>query len=108
MKTEQKLFVGICPICDREYTLENNITKHHIFPKYWYGSKGTVTNLRWKVTVIACMECHVYDFHAMFKMRLKAPWLVSDCVQNWVKFCKTKGKDAYVLYPKLLNLQPML
>jgi len=101
--TRKKTIGDTCPICDRMYEQEvkykfsNVKTRHHIFPKLWYKS-GLV--------VYACSECHTYGFHKMFPMRNRI-WTPSECVQNWVKFCKSKGKDAYVIYPELTEIEPL-
>jgi len=91
-----------CPICDCEYeknllTTHSNIkTKHHIFPKYWY--KGGVK-------VYACYKCHIAEFDVIYRMDTQMiPWTPSECLQNWIKFCKSKGKDAFKIYPELKEL----
>lgn len=93
---------SFCPICDRRYEKDvkykfcNVKTKHHLFPSYWYGGRG--------LKLIACSRCHTYGFHKIFPMGKKV-WLQSECVNNWVKFCKYMGKDAYFIYPELKNLE---
>lgn len=92
-----------CPICDSRfesdepYVFRNVRTKHHVFPKLWYQD-----GLR----IYACSLCHTYGFHQMFPMGNRI-WTPSECVQNWVKFCKSKGKNAYVIYPELCKLEPL-
>lgn len=100
---------GSCPLCDRDYNSKNHPSRHHIFPKYWYGQNGIVSYVYVKsITVEVCSICHRNEFNVMFPMRLEVPWTLSECVQNWVKFCKTKGKNAYDVYPELKDLKPLL
>lgn len=93
----------ICPLCDKQYDPHvqgqfNNVrTKHHIFPKFWYHSG---------VVVYACSLCHTYEFHIIFSMDGKV-WTRSECLQNWVKFCKFKGKNAFEIYPQLTRLEAL-
>ena len=89
---------GVCPICDSHYGKLHRKTRHHIFPKWWY--KGGIT-------VDVCSQCHQKEFHKQYPMRFGEVWSISECVQNWVKFCKSKGKNAYIIYPELKELKPM-
>jgi len=90
-----------CPICERmyepqiKYKFTNVRTRHHIFPKLWYHSG---------VVVYACSECHTYGFHKMFIMDNHRIWTRSECLTYWVRFCKSKGKDAFEIYPHLKEL----
>ncbi len=86
-----------CPLCDHEYEGQHYWTRHHIFPKFWYEGN---------VTVEVCHTCHQLEFHRMFPMGNKI-WIPSVCVQNWVKFCKSKGKNAYHIYPQLCKIEPI-
>ena len=87
-----------CPICNYKYEGKRFRTKHHLFPRYWYHSG---------VVVYACAICHTYEFHKMFPMNLNKVWTRSECIQNWVKFCKIKGRNAYIIYPKLMDLSSL-
>lgn len=95
---------GYCPLCDRKYTIENNRTKHHLFPKYWYSRNGTVGPVKIGITVYACHECHEVEFNHLYPMILNQPWSKSECIINWIKFCYSKGKEPLRVYPQLDNL----
>jgi hypothetical protein len=95
---------GVCPLCDNRYTVKNNQTKHHIFPGYWYGKRGTVKSLHNRIHVLACERCHQVEFNRFYPMRLDNPWTKSECITNWIKFCTRKGKDAIRIYPQLGKL----
>lgn len=91
-----------CPICDRAYEKAENYkhrnvrTKHHVFPQFWYKEKK-------HIFIYACSFCHTFGFHAMFPMG-KRVWRTSECIHKWVYFCRSKGKDAYKIYPILREL----
>lgn len=98
MKKKRRDFGECCPICSKPYGKNRKRTRHHVFPRWWY---------RDGITVYACSQCHQKEFHKRFPMKYKEVWNVSECVQNWVKFCKSKGKNAYEIYPELCDLQPL-
>lgn len=92
--------IGKCLICGQSHTVrKHRKTTHHLFPQIWYGEDG--------MQVKACFQCHIIDFNAMYPINVEKPWTVSECVQNWINFCKTKGKNAFDIYPQLKLLQPM-
>jgi hypothetical protein len=39
----------------------------------------------------------------MFRNLDPRRWTKKKCVKKWAIFCKSKGKDAYEIYPELLN-----
>lgn len=84
-----------CPVCDNYYSKKNYWTRHHIFPKFWYNCN---------IFVEVCHTCHQVEFHKMFPMGNK-PWSERTCISNWVRFCRTHKKNAFVIYPFLKNLQ---
>jgi len=97
-----KLFIEeTCPICgciyeqDKMYVHRNVKTKHHIFPKKWYGDGPKL---------YACSNCHTYGFHQMFPMGNRI-WTEIQCIDYWFIFCKSKGKNAYKIYPELENIK---
>jgi hypothetical protein len=98
MGRKKKKVGEVCPICDCAYDSKHRRTRHHIFPKWWY-SNG--------LTVVACSKCHQKEFHVKYVMSWKNPWTPSECLNYWVKFCKLKGKNAYVIYPELMDLQSL-
>jgi len=88
-----------CPICDCEYKGKHHRrTSHHIFPRWWYKNS---------ITVYACSKCHQLEFHKIYPMKYKEVWSISECMQNWVQFCKSKGKNAYEIYPELKSIEPL-
>lgn len=95
---------GYCPICARKYSVENNRTKHHIFPRYWYGNKGKVQRLKNGISVLACHQCHEVEFNRDYPMLLNNPWTKQECLINWFKFCLSKGKNPLKIYPYLNDL----
>lgn len=95
---------GFCPLCGKKFTTDNNRTKHHIFPRYWYGKKGTVKHFKSGVSVVACAQCHETEFNHEYPMILNKPWTPSQCVVYWFKFCLSKGKDPLQIYPHLNEL----
>lgn len=99
MKKKRKYQGECCPICDCEYGGKyHKRTRHHIFPRWWYYNG---------FTVYACSKCHQQEFHIQYRMSYLCVWSISECMQNWVKFCKTKGKDAYKIYPELKYIEPL-
>lgn len=99
MRAKREVIVGICPLCDRPYTEENNRTKHHVIPVYW--NKLKIYKSKSNVTVCACEECHEKEFNSLYPMKLNKPWTRAECVMNWLKFCISKGKDPLKIYPQL-------
>lgn len=91
----------VCPICgalyekEVKYQFKNVCTHHHILPRFWYKDS---------LRVHACFNCHILGFHKMFPMGERR-WPPVECVEKWVKFCKTKGKNAYEIYPQLRKLR---
>jgi len=97
--TRKKKWIGeVCPICNCGYDSKHKRTLHHLFPKWWY---------RDGLTVYVCSQCHQKEFHVQYRMKFGEIWTPSECLQNWVKFCKSKGRNAYVIYPELINLNPI-
>lgn len=92
VKPKHKRVGEICPLCERPYNEKRLGTRHHLYPKLWYGDS---------VRVEACSECHTYEFHRLYPMI--NIWTKSTCLKNWVNFCRRKGKDAFKLYPQLLK-----
>ena len=80
---------GKCPICELEYHKKRYRTRHHIYPKVWFKDG---------ITAEVCRVCH-NDFNREYPMNYK--WSHSNCLVYWVRFCITKGKNAYQLYPHL-------
>lgn len=80
-----------CPLCNEKYSETRILTKHHIFPKFWYKAG---------VRVRVCEPCHK-DFNAKNPMG-KNPWPRESCLKRWIHFCKTKGKEAFEKYPQLI------
>lgn len=91
-----KEITGSCPLCEEKYTKDNRLTNHHIFPKTWFGECRNV-----KVEV--CHNCHCKEFNSLFIMTACFPWTKKQCVNNWIYFCKIKGKNALEIYPQLLE-----
>ena len=88
--------VDRCPICDNEYQGQRRAkTRHHIFPKWWYKDD---------FVLCACAQCHQREFHIKYPMNYQEVWSPTEYLQNWVRFCKSKGKDALKIYPQLLGL----
>ena len=88
-----------CPLCRKYYCHKRRISHHHIFCRYWYSIN---------VTVEVCSQCHQKEFNRLYPMDLKGdPWSLSLCLHNWVEFCKIKGKNAFLIYPKLTKLEPL-
>lgn len=98
MSKKKKKIGEVCPICSAPYGKGHTKTRHHIFPKWWYKNG---------ITVLACSKCHQKEFHIKYRMRYGEMWTPSECLMNWVKFCKQKGKDAFVIYPELCNIEPL-
>ena len=90
---------GNCPLCDKPYSVENNRTKHHVFPSYWHkkGVYGRIAG----ITVYACQNCHEKEFNTLYPMNLKNPWTPAECLIYWIQFCYSKSKDALLIYPQL-------
>jgi len=91
--------MGKCPLCDNDYSSGNTKrrkSRHHIYPKYFYKNTHLVVNV--------CQECHS-DFHHEFPSLLPYLWTRAKCLKKWVKFCESKGKDAYEIYPQLLTIK---
>lgn len=85
-----------CPVCDTDYGHEDGKhkrTRHHIFPRHFFKRSWLV--------VYVCRACHS-EFHYMFRNLDPRRWTKKKCVKKWVIFCKSKGKDAYEIYPELL------
>lgn len=94
-KKDKKRPDGNCPLCDEPYSNERIFTKHHIFPKYWYGAGPRIQ---------VCEICHK-EFNTLNPMG-KNPWTKLQCLKRWIRFCFSKGKDAlekYVVVEKLLR-----
>ncbi|HAS92273.1 MAG TPA: hypothetical protein DCS12_08590 [Clostridiales bacterium] len=93
--------LGNCPLCGKCYkSKKHHRTKHHIFPRYWFGSG---------VTVFVCHECHTNEFHRFYPMKLDGyAWTKKQCLMYWVQFCKSKGKEAFKIYPQLRPYQYLL
>ena len=73
---------GLCSAC-AEY---NYLTKHHIYPKNWYGS-GKRNNLLFTM----CATCHSEFHHHYIKCNLKRNKLSKkDCVKILEKFISEK------------------
>jgi len=86
---------NVCPLCDRHYSKKNKMSRHHIFPKKWYGQTTT------KVEV--CRECHNI-FNRLFPHTNEKDvmWTSKECVRNWVRFCDIYyKKNAFKIYPIL-------
>jgi len=98
MSKKKKHIGEVCPICDYAYDKTHRRTRHHIFPRWWYNGN---------IVVIACSKCHQKEFHIKFPMKWGCIWSPSECVQKWVKFCKSKGKNAYIIYPELTKIEPL-
>lgn len=98
---KKKRTLGRCPLCDYNYgDKKHQRTKHHVFPRYWYSSG---------ITVFVCHECHTREFHRIYPMELnKYAWTKQQCLKYWVDFCKSKGKDAFLIYPQLRQFQYLL
>ena len=90
---KKRRFVGRCPICNRAYGRGNQHTRHHLFPKVWY---------RDGIKLDVCHLCHQVEFNNIYKMNHY--WTRKECFNNWVNFCKSKGKNALEIYPELLQL----
>jgi len=85
-----------CPLCKKHYDeVTNPRTGHHVLPRKWY--KG-VENCKLE----ACQTCHQKEFNVQYPMI--SVWTKRKCINNWIKFCKSKGKNAYEIYPQLLKL----
>jgi len=82
-----------CPLCDEDYHRGNPITRHHIFPRFWY-----ICNVKVEV----CRSCHD-DFNRQNPMN--HIWSIPGCVTRWVKFCSQFKKNAYRIYPILHELK---
>lgn len=95
MSRKKKNTEETCPICDKYYCKKRLKTRHHIFCKYWF-TDGLV--------VYACSQCHQKEFHKIYRMDYYNPWTRLQCLSYWVAFCKSKGKNAYVIYPVLNDL----
>lgn len=98
MSRKRRFPEEVCPICERAYGKNRSKTRHHIFPRWWY---------RIGIVVIACSDCHQRQFHKKYPMVYGEIWTRYECVQNWVDFCKSKGKNAYVIYPELCNFESL-
>lgn len=83
-----------CPLCNKSYNKKNRRTFHHVFPLVFYrGSKN--------VKVEVCETCHQREFNYLYPMR--DVWSKKTCVDNWIAFCRSKGKNALEIYPDLLR-----
>jgi hypothetical protein len=98
MSRKKKNTEETCPICGNYYGKYRQKTRHHIFVK-WFYCDGLV--------VYACSECHQKEFHKYYPMYWDRPWSRSQCLSYWVQFCKSKGKNAFAIYPELCKLQPL-
>jgi len=84
---------GKCPICDNQCDCHNTLTHHHIYyPKRDY-ELNTLVNI--------CDRCH-RDFNLQYKF-INPPeaW---ECLMNFMRFCKSKDKNALIIYPELLSV----
>ena len=86
---------GECPLCGLSYHKRNRKTEHHVLPRMFYSGEENC-----KVEV--CQTCHQREFNKEYPMI--SVWTKQKCVNNWIKFCKSKGKNAYEIYPQLLKL----
>ena len=91
-----KELVGQCPVCEEKYTTDNRKSHHHIFPKMFYGESLNVV-------VEVCQRCHCKEFNHLYKMNPWHRWSKQTCVNNWINFCRSKGKNALEIYPELLK-----
>lgn len=93
---KKKFAPETCPICDNLYGKYRLKTRHHIFfPSRWFENS---------LVVYACSQCHQKEFHKLYRMDYYNPWTRAECLANWIKFCKSKGKNAFVIYPELITL----
>ena len=86
---------GSCPLCNKSYSKRNRKTEHHILPLAFYRSQENC-----KVEV--CQTCHQREFNHLYPMT--TVWSKKQCINNWVLFCRSKGKNALELYPQILKL----
>lgn len=86
--------IGRCPVCDRQMFITGQwgITHHHLFfPKKNYAENDNI-----KLTI--CQECH-HEFNETVKNC--GNLTKRDCLVLFVRFCKSKGKNAYAIYQQL-------
>ena len=86
--------MNTCPICGKEFTEGNTRyrhSRHHIYPRFWYPSSN--------LFAIVCQDCH-NEFHRENKM-LSRRWSMNECLQRWLNFCFSRGKDPIAIYPHL-------
>lgn len=91
-----KEITGQCPLCEEKYTESNRKSHHHLFVKMWFGECLNVV-------LEVCQRCHCKEFNSQYKMVPWNPWSKKTCVDNWIAFCKSKGKNALEIYPDLLR-----
>lgn len=91
---KKKGVIGKCPVCETQMFLTGQYgkTHHHLFfPKKDYAENENVK-------LIICHECHNF-FNEMVKDCSNLT--KRDCLVLFVRFCKSKGKNAYVIYQQL-------
>lgn len=86
--------LGSCPLCGREYLSVDKRTHHHVLPKLWYNGKGPLVEV--------CRACHS-EFNHNNPMDSENRWSKKDALWRWIRFCKAKGKEAFNIYPELLE-----
>jgi len=83
-----------CPLCNMRYSKRVKKTRHHIFPRAWYHNSTLLVDV--------CSKCHE-EFNQLYRMDIKRPWSRKQCLQNWIDFCRKKGKEAFNVYPQILE-----
>lgn len=87
--------IGKCPLCGQQY-FGNAVKKthHHVLPKLWYHGKGPLVEV--------CSVCH-QEFNHSNPMDFDNRWSKKDCIWRWIRFCKSKGKNALEVYPEIVE-----
>lgn len=85
---------GKCPLCGEEYDEVRIKTMHHVLPKFWYNKKGP--------TVEICSICH-NEFNHKNPMIKDCRWSKKDSLWRLIRFCDSKDKNLYDIYPNLFK-----
>ena len=89
---------GCCPLCDTKYHNCNDgrkMSRHHIYIKHWYKDSKLLVNI--------CESCH-RQFNRIYNHDLGViRWSRLKCLLNWISFCAIKNKNAYDIWPELID-----